>query len=80
MGKNVGGRTDRKMRWLKDKYGLSWQIVPDILGALQDNDAEKAKNVMNAMLQMDKLDIEKLKQAYERGSVEVDGEKKHHSF
>lgn len=61
-----GGQTER-CGWLKDKYGLSWQIVPDILGALQDNDAEKAKNVMNAMLQMDKLDIEKLKQAYERG-------------
>lgn len=61
-----GGQTER-CGWLKDKYGLSWQIVPDILSALQDNDAEKAKNVMNAMFQMDKLDIEKLKQAYERG-------------
>jgi predicted 3-demethylubiquinone-9 3-methyltransferase (glyoxalase superfamily) len=52
--------------WLKDKYGLSWQIVPIILGELmQDKDAEKAKRVMTAMLQMDKIDINLLKQAYE---------------
>ena len=52
--------------WLKDKYGLSWQINPTALGEmLQDEDAEKAKRVMEAMLQMDKIDIEALKQAYE---------------
>jgi predicted 3-demethylubiquinone-9 3-methyltransferase (glyoxalase superfamily) len=52
--------------WLKDKYGLSWQIVPTILiEMLQDKDAEKAKRVTHAMLQMKKLDIEGLKQAYE---------------
>lgn len=52
--------------WLKDKYGLSWQIVPTILGELmQSTDAQKRSSVMKAMLQMGKLDIEKLKQAYE---------------
>ncbi len=54
--------------WLKDKYGLSWQIVPSALGEmLQDENAEKAKRVMKAMLQMDKLDIKTLRQAYEQG-------------
>jgi predicted 3-demethylubiquinone-9 3-methyltransferase (glyoxalase superfamily) len=52
--------------WLKDKYGLSWQIVPTILGELmQDKDPEKSNRVMKAMLQMDKIDIERLKQAYD---------------
>lgn len=52
--------------WLKDKYGLSWQVNPIALGEmLQDKDPEKAKRVMEAMLQMDKIDIETLKQAYE---------------
>jgi len=50
--------------WLKDKYGLSWQVVPKILGKLlSDKDAAKAQRVMQAMLQMVKLDIKKLKQA-----------------
>lgn len=53
--------------WLKDKYGLSWQIVPTALvELLQDKDPEKAKRVMEAMLQMKKIDIKKLKQAYEQ--------------
>ena len=52
--------------WLKDKYGLSWQIVPSSLGEyLNGNDAEKSHKAMEAMLQMKKLDIHKLKQAYE---------------
>ena len=52
--------------WLKDKYGLSWQVNPVVLGEmLQDEDPEKAKRVMEAMLQMDELDIETLKKAYE---------------
>lgn len=60
-----GGETG-KCGWLKDKYGLSWQINPRVLGEmLQDKDPEKAKRVMEAMLQMDKIDIKKLKQAYE---------------
>jgi predicted 3-demethylubiquinone-9 3-methyltransferase (glyoxalase superfamily) len=51
--------------WLKDKYGVSWQIIPTILGELmQDPDPEKAQHVMQAMLQMKKIDINKLKQAY----------------
>jgi predicted 3-demethylubiquinone-9 3-methyltransferase (glyoxalase superfamily) len=53
--------------WLKDKYGLSWQVVPAVLiDYLQDKDPAKAKRVMHAMLQMSKLDIAKLKQAYEQ--------------
>ena len=53
--------------WLKDKYGLSWQIVPTILGEmLSDKDAEKSKRVMKAMLQMGKIDIKILRQAYEQ--------------
>ena len=51
--------------WLKDMYGLSWQIVPTALGRmLQDKDAEKSKRVMQAMLQMKKIEIRKLEQAY----------------
>ncbi len=59
-----GGQKER-CGWLKDRFGLSWQIIPSILGKLlQDPDAEKAKRVMQAMLQMDKIDIERLKQAH----------------
>ena len=53
--------------WLKDKYGLSWQIVPTVLGELMsDPDPEKSKRVMTAMLQMKKLDISGLKRAYDQ--------------
>ncbi len=53
--------------WLKDKYGLPWQVVPTILPELlSDKDAAKSQRVMEAMLQMVKLDIKKLKQAAER--------------
>jgi predicted 3-demethylubiquinone-9 3-methyltransferase (glyoxalase superfamily) len=53
--------------WLKDKFGLSWQVVPTVLVELvQDKDREKSQRVMKAMLQMKKLDIEGLKQAYEQ--------------
>lgn len=52
--------------WLKDKYGLSWQIVPTVLGKmLSDKDA--GKGAMQAMLQMGKIDIKRLKEAYHRG-------------
>ena len=52
--------------WLKDKYGLSWQIVPADLGEmLQDKDPMRSEKVMKALLQMDKIDIETLKEAYE---------------
>ncbi|MGH8398446.1 MAG: VOC family protein [Gammaproteobacteria bacterium] len=51
--------------WLKDKYGLSWQIVPAVLpGLLTDPDAEKAARVMRTMMQMKKLDIVELERAY----------------
>ena len=51
--------------WLKDRFGVSWQIVPTILPEmLQDKDPEKAKRVMTAMLKMKKIDIDALKQAY----------------
>jgi predicted 3-demethylubiquinone-9 3-methyltransferase (glyoxalase superfamily) len=54
--------------WLKDRYGLSWQIVPAALGEmLQDPDAAKSKRVMDALLKMGKLDIAALRQAYEQG-------------
>ena len=51
--------------WLKDKYGLSWQIVPTVLDEMMsDKDTKKAARVMKAMLTMQKLDIAKLKQAF----------------
>jgi predicted 3-demethylubiquinone-9 3-methyltransferase (glyoxalase superfamily) len=54
--------------WLKDKYGLSWQIVPAVLGQmLSDPDRKKSKRVMEAMLQMKKIDIAGLQKAYEQG-------------
>ena len=54
--------------WLKDRYGLSWQIAPTALGQmLQDEDPKRAERVMAAMLQMKKIDIETLRQAYEQG-------------
>ncbi len=63
---SAGGRKDR-CGWLQDKYGLSWQIIPSILGRmLQDKNPKKSQNVMKAMLQMDKIDIAKLKQAYDQ--------------
>ena len=52
--------------WLKDRYGLSWQIVPTALGELMnDKDPEKAKKAMEAMLKMDKIHINLIKQAKE---------------
>ena len=54
--------------WLKDKFGLSWQIVPSALvEMLQDQDAEKSNRVMQAMMQMRKIDIARLRRAYENG-------------
>ena len=53
--------------WLKDKYGLSWQVVPTALGQmLDDPDPAKSQRVMKAMLQMTKIDIQGLRQAYEQ--------------
>jgi predicted 3-demethylubiquinone-9 3-methyltransferase (glyoxalase superfamily) len=54
--------------WLKDKFGVSWQIVPNILGEMvQDKDAKKSEKVIKAMLQMKKLDIQGLTKAYAEG-------------
>jgi len=62
---SAGGK-EIQCGWLKDKYGISWQIVPEALGKLMSSkDAAKSQRVMQAMLQMVKLDIKKLKAAYE---------------
>jgi predicted 3-demethylubiquinone-9 3-methyltransferase (glyoxalase superfamily) len=54
--------------WLKDKFGLSWQVIPSVLGTLlQDKDPQRAARVRDAMLQMSKIDISALRQAHERG-------------
>ncbi len=59
------GREDR-CGWLTDKFGLSWQIIPDALGKLMgDPDPVKAKKVMNAMMQMKKIEVGKLQEAYD---------------
>jgi len=60
------GGAPSRCGWLKDKFGLSWQIVPNALGwMLGDKDAEKSTRVMNAMMQMEKLDLKRLQQAYD---------------
>jgi predicted 3-demethylubiquinone-9 3-methyltransferase (glyoxalase superfamily) len=62
------GGAKNQCGWLQDKFGVSWQIVPTVLGELlQDKDPEKSRRVMKAMLQMDKLDIARLQSAYEQG-------------
>lgn len=59
-----GDENAQQCGWLKDKYGVSWQIVPTVLSELmQDKDAGRAQRVMNALLQMKKLDIAALEQA-----------------
>lgn len=61
------GGEKQRCGWLKDKYGVSWQIIPSALGKmLQDRDIGRSNKVMSAMLQMDKIDIKKLRQAYEQ--------------
>ena len=58
--------------WLKDRFGLSWQVVPSVLSELlQDEDRERANRVMQAMLQMTKMDIAKLQQAYDQELLET---------
>jgi predicted 3-demethylubiquinone-9 3-methyltransferase (glyoxalase superfamily) len=59
-----GGET-QQCGWLRDRYGVSWQIVPvELTEMIQDKDPGKAERVMRAMLQMDKIDIQRLEQAY----------------
>src|SRR5438552_15820411 len=61
-----GGEKSR-CGWLKDKYGLSWQVIPSLLGKLlNDPDPVKSKNVMDAMMQMGKIEIKKLQEAYDQ--------------
>jgi predicted 3-demethylubiquinone-9 3-methyltransferase (glyoxalase superfamily) len=63
--KLTAGGEESKCGWLKDKFGLSWQIVPSVLPEMiQDKDPERSKRVMQAMMQMKKLDIAQLERAY----------------
>jgi predicted 3-demethylubiquinone-9 3-methyltransferase (glyoxalase superfamily) len=60
-----GDKKAQQCGWLKDKYGLSWQVVPTVLlDMLSDPDSQKSERAMTAMLQMKKFDIDKLKRAY----------------
>jgi predicted 3-demethylubiquinone-9 3-methyltransferase (glyoxalase superfamily) len=62
----AGGGAPSRCGWLKDKFGLSWQIIPNALGRmLGDKNPARASRVMNAMLQMNKLDVKRLQQAYD---------------
>ncbi|HEY7715504.1 MAG TPA: VOC family protein [Candidatus Binatia bacterium] len=62
---SAGGEKQR-CGWLKDKYGVSWQIIPTALGELlHDKDPARATRVMQAMLQMDRIDIASLRRAYQ---------------
>ena len=59
------GGEQEQCGWLKDKFGVSWQIVPSILSEMvQDKDAKKSERVIKAMLQMKKIDIQGLRKAY----------------
>ena len=63
---SAGGETEQ-CGWLRDRYGVSWQIVPTVLGELlQGKDPARSERVMRAMLKMKKLDISGLRQAYEQ--------------
>ena len=71
---SAGGRTDR-CGWLQDKFGLSWQIIPTVLGQLLgDKDPQRARRAMQAMLQMTKIDVNKLQQAAEANSAATAGD------
>ncbi|MGI0021644.1 MAG: VOC family protein [Nitrososphaeraceae archaeon] len=62
-----GDKNAQVCGWLKDKFGVSWQVVPNVLvKMLQDKDSKKTENVMRVMLQMQKLDINALTKAYEQ--------------
>ena len=66
---SAGGKKNR-CGWLQDKFGLSWQIIPTALGKLMGGaDPEKSKRVMQAMLQMGKIEIQGLKQAYDNAKA-----------
>ena len=62
---SADGGQESECGWLKDKFGVSWQVVPTVLiEMLQDEDSEKSERLMKAMLQMQKIDIKKLNAAY----------------
>lgn len=62
------GGEEQQCGWLKDKYGLSWQIIPSALGKMLGSaDSRKSQRAMKAMLRMKKIDIKALEQAYEQG-------------
>ena len=66
-GKLVEGGTPDRCGWLRDKFGLSWQIIPSTLGKLlSDKNPKKAQASLQAMLQMGKIEIAKLQEAYDR--------------
>jgi predicted 3-demethylubiquinone-9 3-methyltransferase (glyoxalase superfamily) len=66
-GKLCDGGQESQCGWLKDKFGLSWQIIPDTLMKLMgDPDPVKSQRVMNAMLKMKKIDVAKLQEAYDQ--------------
>ena len=59
------GGEEQQCGWLKDRFGVSWQIIPSVLGdMMMDADPEKSKRVMEAILKMTKFDIQALKEAY----------------
>ena len=59
------GGSEGRCGWLKDRFGLSWQVIPSVLGELiGDADPEKSQRALQAMFQMGKLDIQKLKEAH----------------
>jgi predicted 3-demethylubiquinone-9 3-methyltransferase (glyoxalase superfamily) len=65
-----GDKKAQQCGWLKDKYGMSWQVIPKVLSELLgDPDSEKSQRAMKAMLQMKKIDIGKIKRAYDGLSI-----------
>jgi len=67
-GKLSASKADEQCGWLKDKYGVSWQIIPTMLGKLMgDKNPKKANAAVQAMLKMKKIDIKGLQQAYDQG-------------
>jgi len=67
-GKLSASKTDEQCGWLKDKYGVSWQIIPTVLGKLMgDKNPKKANAAVQAMLKMKKIDIKGLQQAFDQG-------------
>jgi predicted 3-demethylubiquinone-9 3-methyltransferase (glyoxalase superfamily) len=73
---SAGGEKDQ-CGWLKDKYGVSWQIVPAVIGEMvSDPDTARSERVMQAVLQMKKLDIAGLKKAYDQPQADTGGHRK----